>query len=164
MGRSWTDLSTRGIATVCGLISLTACSGKSTEAQQAPSPDYVVLSITSQTGGTIDGALDERDSEGRKVLGDLSLPSPRTLADAVLFCGPTLVKIDTSWTHTSYVSFPSSKGDRQSDLEIVRCVQNHIGFAFSAGIGSAPKPGESYLELDCTPFSSLQSRRKFPSP
>lgn len=153
----WTELSTGGLAAVCGLISLSACSGKSNEAQQAPSQDYVVLSITSQTGGTIEGTLDERDSEGRKVLGDRSIPSPRTLADAVFFCGPTLVTMDTSWTHTSYVSFPSAKGDRQSDLKIVRCVQNSIGFAFSAGIGPALKPGKT-SDLDYTPFVSLQSK------
>lgn len=163
MERGCIELSTRVMAAACGLISLTACSGKLTEAQHDSSKDYVVLTITSQTGGTIDGTWDERESEERKVLGDLTIPSPRILADAVFFCGPTFVTIDTSWTHTSFVSFPSAKGGRQSNLEIVRCVQGHVGFAFSAGLGPELKPGET-SELDYTPFSSLQSKRQFPSP
>jgi hypothetical protein len=163
MERRWIELPSGILATACSLISLTACSGGLTEAKHDSSQDYVVLSITSQTGGTIDGTWDERDSEGRKVLGDLTIPSPRILADAVFFCGPTFVTIDTSWTHTSYVSFPSAKGDGQSNLAIVRCVQNHVGFAFSAGLGPEPKPGETF-ELDYTPFSSLHSKRQFPSP
>ena len=161
MERRWIELSLKILAPVCGLISLSGCS--SNKADQDLSPEYVVLSITSLTGGTIDGTWDERDSEGRKILGDLALPSARTMADAVYFCGPLFVTIDRSWTHTEFVSFPSGSGEGKSDLEVVRCIRNNVGFAFSAGIGPALKPGET-SDLDYTPFVSLQSKTPPPRP
>ncbi len=152
------------ILIMCGIIvSLAGCNR---EPHAAPStPRYVVLSITEFTGGKIPGAVRCKDSKG-KYLPDpagLCLPSAPILADAVWHCGADIVTIDRSWTHVDYVYFPIyARSEAPSSLEVVRCVQQGVGFSFSAAIAPIGKDGwpPSALDGDEAPFASLYSPKK----
>jgi hypothetical protein len=54
-----------------------------------------------------------------------------------------MVTIDRSWLHSWSVAFPVDwKPGKPSALDVVRCAQGHVGFAFSAVIAPPPTPGE----------------------
>lgn len=82
------------------------------------------------------------------------------LAQAVLQCGPVQVTMDRGTSHRTMVYFPAGMKERvpamPTDLDIVRCVQSRIGFAFRAALANGP-PGAA--EADETPFSPLHRRR-----
>jgi hypothetical protein len=160
MDRIMTNVSAQTFAAACGLISLTACSSPSTQDQGASAKHKsVVLSITELTGGAINGTAQCKDKAGRMLMRDECLPSERALTDAVLACGPSIATIDLSWSHTRYVAFPTNwRPDNPSSLEVVRCVQSKVGFAFSAMVSDGPRPDEP-PEGDRTAFLSLHSPR-----
>ena len=84
------------------------------------------------------------------------------LARAVLSCGPLQATIDRSISHVEYVYFESNLRERlpavefPSDLEIVRCVQQSVGFRFSAGMASS---SDDLPALDQHPFEPLHERQ-----
>ena len=154
MPRMWASI----FMAICGLSSSTGCSSEPAHVQDAsPQQKHVILSITSLTGGPINGTLPCTDNADRPMSGGQCLPSARALEDAVFACGPSIVAIDRSWTHTEFVTFPVDwRPDAPSSLEVVRCVQRNVGFAFSAAIGTPSIPGIA-PEGDDAPFSALHS-------
>lgn len=86
------------------------------------------------------------------------LPADIPLAEAVLACGPVEVAIDRGTSHVGIVRFASGLHRRfpgiPPDLEIVRCVQQRVGFPFTAGIAADPSEA---VELDQRPFASLHA-------
>jgi hypothetical protein len=139
LGVKWTSCLAAG-----GLALLESCSSGSTRAdEKAVLQQYVVLTHTEFTGGPIAGGVLCQDGAGRQMLSDQCLSSPQILEEAVLACGPSIMMIDQSWTHSWSVAFPVDwKPGKPSALDVVRCVQGHIGFAFSAVIAPPPKLGE----------------------
>lgn len=160
MDRTVTKIWAHTFAATRGLICLTACSSPSTQDQSASvEQKSVVLSITDLTGGAIKGTARCTDKAGRMLMREECLPSERALTEAVLACGPSIATIDLSWNHSIYVAFPTNwRPDKPSVLEVVRCVQSKVGFAFSAMVGTEPRPGES-PQGDNTAFLSLHSPR-----
>lgn len=92
------------------------------------------------------------------------LPWIGTLGEAALKCGASPVTIDTGAIHMAFVYFPANRRrsmpNAPSDPDIVRCVQEDVGFAFSAEI-AASSPGElSYQGGDNSAFSALSSHNE----
>ena len=154
--RAWMQTS----MAVCGLLALAACSPLSTQDQEASTAHAaVVLSITDLTGGSIKGAVKCTDEAGRALMSYECFPSEYTLQRTIFSCGPSIATIDQSWTHNTYVTFPANWGPgKPSSLEVVRCIQSKVGFAFSATMGTTPMPGDN-PEGDGTIFQSLHSTR-----
>lgn len=152
-----------GAAFALGLAGLAAgCSPSRSSEAGEPAKDrtFVILSVTTgpeASPGPIQGSV--------KCGGDGLLPVPPCLEDdlalaqAVLGCGPVQATIDRGQSHRLRVHFPARLSDRfpdmPGDLEIVRCVQRRVGFAFSAGDATDPET----LEADGARFAALHARR-----
>ncbi|CCA93127.1 hypothetical protein PP1Y_AT23028 [Novosphingobium sp. PP1Y] len=160
MGRTWVDTKKIGLA-ACSLAFLEACSpGPKRTDERNTLPQYVVLTHTDMTDGPISGSVSCRDSAGRQIMSDQCLPSRQILEEAVFACGPTMVTIDQSWTHSWSVAFPVDwKPGKPSAVDVVRCVKGHVGFGFSAVIAPPPKLGEvPGADGDSKPFLPLHRR------
>jgi len=91
------------------------------------------------------------------VIDQRCIQDPSTLARAVLQCGSPTVTIDTRYTHVTHVYFASAPGspvtrNLRSDFEIVRCVQQQVGFRFFAGTADRV---ENLAEAVRRPFADL---------
>ena len=148
----------RNFVAALATISIASCSPEEARPARDQSQDkWVVLSITEFTGGMIKGSVPCTDDAGREILTGPCFSTADILMSAVFGCGPSIVTIDRSWTHTEFVSFPvNQQSEQPSDLEVVQCVQRKVGFRFSAAIGEAPKLGE-HPGTDSSPFAPLQS-------
>lgn len=141
-----------------GLGFLASCSLGPAQAQDASArKEVVVLSIVDLTGGAINGTARCTDEAGRMLMKNECMPSEKALIEAVFACGPKIATIDLSWTHAKYVSFPTDwRPGSPSNLEVVRCVQSKVGFAFSAMISTDTKQDERPDGND-TAFLSLHT-------
>jgi len=161
MGRTTANM--KHILILCsGVVLLTGCNN---EPQAAPAtPNYVVLSITEFSGGKITGTVPCEDNKGKPLPDPAGqcIPSADVLADAVWHCGGDIVTIDRSWTHVEYVYFPiDTRPEAPASLEAVRCIQQGVGFSFSAVVAPTRKDGPpSALDGDETPFASLHSPKR----
>ena len=122
-------------------------------------PSSVVLTVEMGAGptrGPIQGSV-RCGADAPPVAGPC-LPADLPLAEAVLACGPVQVAIDRGTSHLGIVRFAAGLHRRfpgiPPDLEIVRCVQQRVGFPFTAGL--ATDPAEA-IELDQRPFASLHA-------
>lgn len=151
----------RRVAMVCAAGLAAACSAAPEASAPPPGKRIVILSVAT--------APDARPGpiRGQVRCGDEALPAlPPCLADdmplaeAVLACGPVEATIDRGASHYRRVKFPAGLSDRfpgfPADVDIVRCVQGRVGFAFSAGLAT---DSEDALDADPAPFRRLHSNR-----
>jgi hypothetical protein len=146
------------------LFSLTSCTEGAPTKGSERQGKYVVLTLFSPTGGAIKGTAQCHDDEGRDLEGGQCLPWIGTLGGAASKCGADPVTIHRGASHAEFVYFPANRrGDRPgspSNLDIVRCVQADVGFAFSAEIAASSPSERSYQVGDDSPFLSLRDRNE----
>ena len=133
----------------------------STSTNQAPAAEKFVVIETDHghatvVGGPIKGSVACSQAEPPS---GVCLAHDLPLAEAVLNCGPVQVTVDRRTSHQSIVYFSAGMHERfpsiPPDLDIVRCVQQQIGFSFRAYISDDPTEVGA---RDQRPFVSLHSR------
>ena len=142
----------RGVTLVLAPAWLVSCASEpQVERQSSQHIDYVVLTMASLTGGSIQGSVACRDP-----MEFACLPAGINLMQAVQSCGPEMVTLDTSAMHYQSVSFPAKWPGTPPAVDVVQCVQSKVGLRFSAfiaqGLGT-----EAGLAGDDKAFVGLHS-------